>query len=469
MTAFRSRQPLVLLAAASLLTAGCASRPSVGPDGQPAPSGGGRAVTDDLRSLQPVNVAETYRNMGLIAARGAIPFVARVAFLPDRNSDSTLVLVSMSLSPRYIAFARDAEQYTGGYTVRLDLRSGPNLVQQVEAKERVRVATFRETARTDESVIWQQYVRMAPGQYTLAVGVRDDGSPRASAEEVSLVVPRFDGVSLSSLVPVYESVPRTTPDSLPRMLARPRATVTFGVDNMVPVYVEVSGTREATRIRTEIRGEGDALLWRDSSVLLGRGGDLVSGIVSVPAASIGVGVVSLQVTQSDRPDTARAQLLVTLGEDLPVTSFDEMIRYLRFFAADYKLDRLSKTTGVERAQAWSEFLKSTDPVPSTAEHEGLTEYFARIRLANQRFRDDATAGWLSDRGIAFVGLGDPDNILEPMVTDMSMRNRLQIWEYRRWRLRLDFQDQTGLGRWRLTPTQSVELAATIRRRLAEQQ
>jgi len=209
------------------------------------------------------------------------------------------------------------------------------------------------------------------------------------------------------------------------------------------------------------------MLWRDSTVLLGRGGDMVSGTIQVPAASIGVGVVTLQVSQADQPDTARTKLLVTLGDDLPVTGFDEMIGYLRFFAPDYKLDRLTKTTGAERAQAWSEFLKSTDPVPGTSEHEGLRDYFARIRLANQRFRDDAPVGWLSDRGTAFVGLGDPDNILDDQTTDLSQRNRQQLWEYRQWRLRLVFFDQTGLGRWRLSPSATVELAATIRRRLAE--
>ncbi len=460
-----SRAIFSLLLATALVSSACASRPPVGSDGRPVPTRD--RVTEDLRTLASVNVADTYKKMGLIAARGAIPFVARVAFFPDRNSDSTLVMVSMSLSPRNISFAREDEQYAGGYTARLDLRRGPNLVRQVESKETVRVATFRETSRTDESLIWQQFVRMAPGQYTLAIAVRDAGSPRASGEEVVLSVPKFDGISLSSPVPVYELLPRTTPDSIPSLLARPRATVTFGLDAQVPVYVEVSGTREATRIRTEVRGEGNALLWRDSMVLLGRGGDLVSGTVMVPAANIGVGVVSLEVMQSDRPDTARTQLLVTLGDDLPVTGFDEMIRYLRFYASEARLERLSNTTGVERAQAWSEFLQATDPVPTTAEHEGLSEYFARIRLANQRFRDDANMGWLSDRGIAFVGLGDPDNIMEPITNDMSQRNRQQVWEYRRWRLSLVYFDETGLGRWRLSPSQSVELAATIRRRLAE--
>ncbi len=405
--------------------------------------------------------------MGLIAARGAIPYVARVAFLPDRFADSTLVLVSLSFSPRSVAFARENEQYAGSYSVRLDVRAGPNLVRQLEATEIVRVATFRETSRADESLIWQQYIRVAPGQYTLAVGVRDEGSPRGSSEEVSLTVPRFAEGKLGSPIPVYEVIPRSTQDSLPRLLARPRATVTFGVDSLVPVYLEVAGTRVATRVRTEVIGEGGAMLWRDSTVLLGRGGDMVSGTIQVPAASMGVGVVTLQVSQADQPDTARTQLLVTLGDDLPVTGFEEMIRYLQFFAPDYKLERLSKTTGAERAQAWNEFLKSTDPVPATSEHEGLRDYFARIRLANQRFRDDGPVGWLSDRGTAFVGLGDPDNIIDPPTTDLSLRNRQQVWEYRQWRLQLVFFDQTGLGRWRLSPSATVELAATIRRRLAE--
>jgi len=457
------RAPFLALSALALFSA-CASRQAVGADGRPARTGG--RVPDPV-ALAPVNVSELYRGMGLIAARGAIPYVARVAFLPDRSADSTLMLVSLSFAPRSVAFAREGEQYAGSYTVRLDVRDGPNLVRQLEAKETVRVATFRETSRADESLIWQQYLRVAPGQYTLAVGMRDEGSPRASSEEVSLTVPRFTAGRLASPIPVYEVLPRSTQDSLPRLLARPRATVTFGVDSLVPVYLEVAGTRTATRVRTDVLGEGGALLWRDSTVLLGRGGDLVSGTIQVPAASIGVGVVTLQVTQSEQPDTARTQLLVTLGDDLPVTGFDEMISYLRFFTADSKLEKLTKTTGAARAQAWKEFLSSTDPVPGTTEHEGLREYFARIRLANQRFRDDAPVGWLSDRGTAFVGLGDPDNIFDSQPTDLSQRNRQQVWEYRQWRLQLVFFDQTGLGRWRLSPSATVELAATIRRRLAE--
>lgn len=455
----------LLLSLSLVSLAACASRPAVGSDGRARP----RTATAEAQEaiLSPVNVLELYRGMGLIAARGIIPFVARVAFLPDRTSDSTLVLVSMSMAPRAIAFAREGEQYAGRYTVRLDLRRGVTLVRRLEGTETIRVATFRETSRADESVIWQQYARVAPGEYTLNLGVRDEGSPRAAAEEVTVTVPRLEARTLGTPIPVYDVVARSSPDSLPRLLARPRATVLFGGDSLVPVYVEIGGTREATRIRAEVVGEGDAVLWRDSTVLLGRGGDLVSGTVQVPGADIGVGVVTLRVMQSDRPDTAATRLLVTLGEDLPVAGFDELVRYLRFFAPDHRLEPLTKSTGAERAVAWNAFLKATDPNPTTPENEALRDYFARIRLANQRFRDDAQIGWLSERGMAFVGLGDPDNIVEPVTQDMMQRNRQQVWVYSRWRLQLVFFDQTGLGRWRLSPSASSELQAAIRRRLAE--
>jgi GWxTD domain-containing protein len=454
-----------LLPVLSVALGACASRPAVGSDSRPRPpAGSGDAQT---AALAPVNLTEVFRGMGLIASRGAIPFVARVAFLPDRSADSTLLLVSASLAPRAIAFAREGEQYAGRYTVRLDLRRGVTLVTRLEGTETVRVATFRETTRGDESIIWQQFVRLAPGEYTLTLGMRDEGSPRAAAEDVTLTVPALRAQTLGSPVPVYEVVPRATPESLPRLLARPRATVTFGADSVVPVYVEVAGTRDATRIRAEVLGEGEAVLWRDSTVLLGRGGDLVSGVLPVPGAELGIGVVTLRVMQSDRPDTAVTRLLVTLGEDLPVAGFDELVRYLRFFAPDYRLAPLTATTGAERAKAWNAFLRATDPNPGTVEHEGLSEYFARIRLANQRFRDDAQVGWLSDRGMAFVGLGDPDNVIEPVTTDMMQRTRQQVWVYNRWRLQLVFIDQTGIGRWRLSPSAASELQAAIRRRLAE--
>jgi GWxTD domain-containing protein len=178
-----------------------------------------------------------------------------------------------------------------------------------------------------------------------------------------------------------------------------------------------------------------------------------------------VGINTVQITSAGRPDTARARVLVTLGEDVPIGTFDEMLTYLRWFTTPNRLKELRDADLAGRATAWTAFLKATDPVPGTAEHEGLRDYFARIRVANIRFRDDAAAGWQSDRGTAFVALGDPDNIIDTGLLNPNDRVRQQIWEYRELRVQLLFVDQTGFGRWRIAPQSRGDLDVAIRRKL----
>lgn len=437
-------------------------RPGGQRPGGPAGAGGTPAVTGIGVGSE---MQRLYRSMGLLAGAGTIPFVASVSFLRSPTADSTLTLVAMSLPSRALGFGREGDRYAASYTVRLELRQGMSVVKQLESKETVRVPTFRETSRTDESVIWQQFLRLPPGRYTLSVSVKDESSIRGASEEVSILVPRLASGAIGSLVPVYEVIPRTTADSLPRLLARPRSTVTFGVDSMLPVYIEAVGPEAPTRVRARLIGEGDQQLWERDVDLTARGSarDFTLG---VPVARMGIGITTLEVSAAGRADTARTRIFVSLGDDLPISSFEEMLTYLRYFATPDRIKTLRDAPAAQRADVWAQFLRSTDPLPATPEHEGLRDYFLRIRTANQRFRDDGQTGWLSDRGIAFVGLGDPDNIYDSGANDPNARVRQQVWEYREYRLQLVFIDQTGFGRWRLNPQQMADLQNAIRRRMA---
>jgi hypothetical protein len=85
-------------------------------------------------------------------------------------------------------------------------------------------------------------------------------------------------------------------------------------------------------------------------------------------------------------------------------------------------------------------------------------------MAQTRFRDDGTSrgGWLSDRARVYVVLGEPDQLFEQTSSGALTRNaigqrgRLQYWEYSQYRVRLTFFDETGSGRWRLTPSSENE-------------
>jgi GWxTD domain-containing protein len=240
----------------------------------------------------------------------------------------------------------------------------------------------------------------------------------------------------------------------------------FGQDIVLPVYVEGYSADVGARLplTASVRGQGNVVLWRDSVALERRADGLYGGTIDLPVSRIGIGVATLQVNRRDTGDSSRAPLFISLGEDLPVASFEEMLSYLRYFSTPERLRALRDTAPEARPAAWAAFLRETDPVLSTTQHEGLRDYFVRVRQANDRFRDEGVAGWLTDRGMAIIGLGEPDQIYDQGSSEVSQRGRTQVWEYRDPRVSLTFVDQSGFGRWRLTSGSLQDLNAAIRRR-----
>ncbi len=111
------------------------------------------------------------------------------------------MLLAVSLPSTALNFQRLNEQYVATYTVRIELRRGNDVVQEWDAREAVRVPTFKETQRTDESVIWQQYLRVAPGNYSMVVGFKDANSIRNTAQQVAIDVPILPVGTMSTPLP----------------------------------------------------------------------------------------------------------------------------------------------------------------------------------------------------------------------------------------------------------------------------
>ena len=434
---------------------GCAKRPRAGGAGLPAPE----PRADPVALTDATHV---YQSMGLLASPGPVPFVGSVAYLAGPTPDSTVAFVTLSLANRALTFTRDGDRFRAGYQVQLEFRQGAALVRHVEAQEVVRVGSFKETARGDESIIFQQLVIVPPGQYVVAFAVRDAGGGKSATQETLLTVPRLGAGSLSTPITVLDATPRGSTDSVPRIVASPRSTVSFGRDTTVPVYLEGYGTGARLPVTVAVRGDRGGALWTDT-VSLENHGALFSGVINVPVARLGVGVTTLVASRSDSQDTTRTPVFVSFGDELPVASFDEMVNYLRYFTTPARLQALRGAAPEQRAAAWATFLRETDPVPSTSQHEGLSDYFGRIRVANERFREEGVPGWTTDRGMVFVALGEPDQLYEQGGTDINQRGRAQVWEYRQNRLQLIFVDQTGFGRWRLTTGSEADFQQAVRR------
>jgi GWxTD domain-containing protein len=404
-----------------------------------------------------------YNQMGLIATGNPLSFVGKIGYFASRSPDTTVMLASISIPNRMLSFVRDGDTYRAPYEVRLRLMQGNAEVKTVDAMEIVRVATFKEVNRTDESVIFQNYFRVSPGDYTISFMVRDVSSNRSAMQEGGISIPRLEPGRLSTPILVYEATRRSALDSLPRILASPRSSAVFGQDSTVSVYLEAYGQQSRLPVSFVVQNDKGAVTWRDTTVLEKSGG-LLSGAVRIPISRVGIGVANVTFTRADATDTVRTPVFVSFGNDIPLLSYDELINQLRYYVAPERLKVLRETSVDARGQAWAAFLRASDPAPSTPEHEGLQTYFSRLQQASLRFREDGTGrgGWLGDRARVYVVLGEPDQLYEQVTnapitrSSVSQRGRLQYWEYSQYRVRLVFFDDNGSGRWRLAPTSETE-------------
>lgn len=459
MRAFRLSRSVVRLCLGSAVVVGCRTsqpRPTV-PGGLSVPAVGSAEPGRDPGSV--------YNQMGLIATGSPLAYVGKIAYFASGSPDTTLVLASVSIPNRVLSFVRDGDTYRAPYEVRLKLSQGTTEIKTVDVLEIVRVATFKEVNRTDESVIFQNYFRVPPGNYTISFLVRDAASNRSATQEGGISVPAMKAGSLSTPVIVYEAVQRSVLDSVPKILASPRSSAVFGQDSTVSVYIEAYGKQSRLPVSFVVQNDRGAVTWRDTTVLE-RKGALLSRAVKIPISRVGIGVANVTFTRADATDTVRTPVFVSFGNDIPLLSYEELLNQLRYYVSPERLRALRDTPVDQRGAAWAAFLRSSDPAPATPEHEGLQTYFARLQQAVIRFREDAggRSGFLSDRAKVYVVLGEPDQLYEQNTngsvtgTSVSQRGKLQYWDYQQYRLRLVFYDDNGIGRWRLTPISETDFS-----------
>ena len=449
----------VALVLTAVFAAGCGSMQRAG-----MPEAGPRRSNASPRLF---DASSVYRSMGALVGGGALPFVASVRYLAGPTPDSTLALFSVSLTNQTLTFQRRGSEFVAEYHVEVSFRTDSTsltAVRQMGSDEQVRVRNFQETLRTDESVIYQQFVILPPGVYYVMAMVRDRNGPAFARAERADTAPRFAGAAMTKPIAVYTAEGRTDRSAIPKLVANPRATLPYGPDSM-RFYVERYGALPGgRRIVARVVDDADHELWRDSVPLTG-GPDLASATIVVVPANLPVGQAELQTLPppGGGGDPTRTRFLVSFSNQWVITNFDEMMSLLRYFPRQDWVDSLRRASPDRRPDVWRGFWKATDPVPMTPENEAIDDYFRRVQQANIRFQDEGGPGWLTERGEVFISLGEPDEMLD--LSNGIDRNGMRVlrWTYASERLVLYFQDQTGFSRYRLSPTSRAEFQRVVMR------
>lgn len=437
------RLAIVLLLSVAL---GCGSWRRVGTQDEPAPA-------ETLTRV--FNTTQFYQRLGRLAAAEPLPFVGTVAFAAG-PADSVIAVLGLSLENRALAFQREGNVFVARYRVSLSFqRQGAPPVDLVR-EEIVRVPTFQETQRSDESVLFQQVLRVLPGTYKVTVTLRDATSTSESRATADFTAPPFAAGSYTAPILAYQATGRGSLADPLSLVLNPRGAVGYGSDTLL-AYIEGYGFTEARTIPFEVRDEQQRVIFRDE--LRFRGGRPVeSQVIRLSPDSVSLG--ELRVSVGNEPDQRGVSALVSFTQAWVVTNFEEMLELLRYFGYDNRLGQMRRAPPTERARLWREFYTETDPNDITPENEALNQYFSRVQAANQRFTDEGVAGWRTDRGEVLISLGAPDESVE---NTPGAGTRLVRWTYLSYRLEIYFQDETGFGRLRLAPGSRAEYERVLSR------
>jgi GWxTD domain-containing protein len=266
---------------------------------------------------------------------------------------------------------------------------------------------------------------------------------------------------VSSVIPVYQGTVRAARGEAPQILVNPRATIPFGSDTL-HLYLEAYGFDSAAdSVAFRALDEEGNEVWRHGTALAG-GPTISTAMAVVDPGALPIGELRVEAVVRGGEDTVRAPVLVSFSEHWVVANFEEVLNLLRFFGYDERIRAMRDAPAAERPDLWREFWAETDPNPATPEHEALNEYFGRVQRANVQFREGNQAGWLTDRGEVFINLGEPDEVFDQS-SDLQGQRRAIRWTYTAERLTLEFVDDSGFGRFRLTPSSRAEYQRVLNR------
>ncbi len=443
--------PILFCVASSCATSACAT------------PGASNAEPRGFESARETGLLDTYRELGLVVGPDSFPIIGRFVYLKG-PADSTLVGFTASIPNALLRFSREGDLFAASYQVQMTFGAGADTIRRVNRREVVRVERFAETERTDESVIFERFVPLLPARYVATVTVRELSSRHEASAELELEVPRFgaEAVPMSAPLVAYRAAARSTYEQTPPLILAPRSTVAY---TTAPAMLVVEGyTVVSGPLLTEALVEGEPV-WRDTVDWQFREGGPTSGLAQLPLDLLPPGRADLRVGVSGTDITRQTPLLVAGADEWVFASFEQALPYFAYAIDEETMDAWRAAGPLSRALLWQQFWIATDTVPDTPSNEFLVEYFGRMSRASERYPEPGEPGWRTDRGRAYVQLGEPDReILHP--PRITGQNTMIEWVYDEalsFPVQLFFEAENAYGTYNLTLRSAQMLADAVQR------
>lgn len=356
-----------------------------------------------------------------------------------------------------LRFIKEADRYVARYDVTLSITNiEQQLIQERAWSVDVRLPDFANTISRNAYSLTQRAVDVSPGNYQVAVHLRDSDSRKSGTVKRAMFVTDFkkDSLSLSDIMLVS------------------RLTTDGGRKKIVPNISGNIGTLGEGfflffEIYNDAPGDSIELTWRifdkDKEELGGSTqheevtDNRTQAFVKVEDLKLPVGTYLITVDAIPRgkegsltgTKATTSRNFSVRWTDIPASIKDvkKAVEQLRYIAQPSEYDHIRDgETEEEIKKRFLEFWAKRDPDPSTEKNELMDEYYERVEYANKSF-GHYMDGWRTDRGMVYIRFGSPDNV-ERHPFDMNTKP-YEVWYYYEFERQFVFVDETGFGDYRM--------------------
>lgn len=146
--------------------------------------------------------------------------------------------------------------------------------------------------------------------------------------------------------------------------------------------------------------------------------------------------------------------LYRIERDLP-EKYAKFLSDVRYLVTSSERKTFLRTPDGAKDKFIEDFWFRRDPDPDTADNAVKTEYYDRIKKANEYFRSEGTQGWLTDRGRIYVIYGPPDQQRVLTIAETGGSNCREVWYYGGFPV--VFRDEACAGHYRLVTVDLIPI------------
>jgi len=333
---------------------------------------------------------------------------------------------------------------------------------------------------------------VAPGRYTLDVGVTDSVSGKRLNAQIAIEGFRTQpGLSDLLLAPLIRQAGPTDTLPAPGEIRRGDLLITGAAElRLTPLRSEAyyvleaySSAPDSVRLALTVRDQaGKTVVSTPArSARLPQGGGVLSGAVPLAGLTAGdyrltarletsngtlertASFIMADMHQTVEREAARMTALSGTDEgyfgSLSNLQLDAAADPLSLIANSRELVPYSKKLSIQAKRRFlTQFWAARDPSPQTPRNEAREAFYAAVSYADSTFRERGRAtkpGWKTDRGRIFAKHGAPEDVLHRQ--QQGYAPPYEVWRYSRGKgSYFIFADRSGLGDFKLLYSNDIK-------------